>query len=227
MRTRTRMLDGELLDVDAPGAATLSTATAVSVVDVDSTELELTAGPLEVLEFFLSSTSTTLDRQVTLRNQLTMRHGALGGTPRHGRAFAVEVAEHRVFGSVPPGLALDDLTAWLGRMTFASTREGARVDLGPGQSWSATRAHAVAQHVGLDADTGYLLDVRRARTRSARARTAGHAVRGGSLSRSPRSDEHRHVVLDAPEFVSYGLPLAATSLDEVATSMSTLTTELA
>lgn len=228
MKTSIRLLNGDLVSIDVPDSATMPPASAVSVVETDGVELELTSGIPIVLEFFTSSTGTVLDHEVTLRGGETLRYGALGGDPQHGRAFALSVGEDRIFGSCATSLTVEELAAWLGRMTFRSTAQGPTATPGRGQAWAAARAHSVAQQVILGGSQGYLLDVRRAkRAAMAPQRSQGVAVRGGRLMRSPAADEHRHVILDTTDFVAYGLPFGATSLDEVATSMSQVTTERA
>ena len=226
MKTSIRLLNGDLVTIDVPGAATMPPASAVSVVETDGVELELTSGTPAILDFFTSSTGSVLGHEVTLRGGETLRIGALGGDPQHGRAFALSVGEDAIFGSCAPGLAVEELAAWLGRMTFRSTAQGPTVTPGRGQAWAAARAHAVAQQVILGGSRGYLLDVRRAEGAAmAPQRSQGVPVRGGRLMRSPAADEHRHVILDTSDFVAYGLPFDSTSLDEVATSMSRVTTE--
>lgn len=228
MQTSRRLLNGDLISLDVPDASALPPSTTVAVVEVDAGELELTSGDPAALDFFLSSTGTTLTGQTTLTGGHTLRHGPLGGDPANGLAFAIEIGEHRIFGSAPPTPGLEKLSAWLAKMTFRPTAQGPTVTL-RGPTWSPTRTFALAQHVALADTEGYLLDVRRARGAAPKKRLpagAGIAVRGGRLMRSPKGDERRHVVLDAPEVVCYGIPLSSSSLDDVARSMADVKTEL-
>lgn len=227
MKTTRRFLNGELLAIDAPGVGKLPPSVSVGVVRSGRTELELTSADAAARDFFLESSTSQLTSELTLRTGNALRTGAFGGDPTSGTVYSVTVGDEEVYGYAPPSMGTDELASWLSRMEFAPTPEGATATLSNGLSWSPTRTFAVAQQVDLDPARAYLLDVRRVQGPSGATRpqgVGGTKVRGGRLSRSTAADERRYVVLDAPEAVSYGIPTPSTSLDEVARSMSELTT---
>ena len=229
MKTTRRFLNGDLLEIDAPGVEKLPPSASVGVVRSGRTELELTSAGTAARDFFLESTTSELTSGLTLRTGNTLRTGAFGGDPKSGTVFSVTVGDEEIFGYAPPAMSTDTLASWLSRMTFTPTPEGAAATLSGGLSWSPIRTFAVAQQVDLSPAQAYLLDVRRVQGPSGATRpegAGGTKVRGGRLSRSPATDERRYVVLDAPDAVSYGIPTPSTSLDEVARSMSDLTTEV-
>jgi hypothetical protein len=229
VKTTRRFLNGELLEIDAPGVEKLPPSTSVGVVRSGRTELELTSADPAARDFFLESSTSELTSELTLRAGNALRTGAFGGDPKSGTVFSVTVGDEEVFGYAPPAMGTDELASWLSRMTFTATPEGATATLSNGLSWSPVRTFAVAQQVDLSPAQAYLLDVRRVLGASEPPRpegVGGTTVRGGRLSRSPAKDERRYVVLDAPDAVSYGIPTPSTSLDEVARSMSELTTEV-
>lgn len=227
MKTTRRFLNGDLLEIDAPGVAKLPPSVSVGVIRSKRTELELTSADATARDFFLESSSSELHVDLSLRTGNRLRTGAFGGDPASGTAFSVTVGHDEVYGFAPPVMTTDDLAAWLANVTFSPTPEGVSAALSGGLSWSPTHTFAVAQQVDLSRAEAYLLDVRRVQGPSGPTRPegvgGGVAVKGGRLSRSAVADERRHVILETPDTISYGIPTPSTSLDRVVQSMSELT----
>ncbi len=237
MRTSRRMLNGEVLDLDVPDAAALPPSTAISVLSLDGRELELTSGSVSDRDYYLSLSGTRLDQELTLPGGRLLRTGRYGGDPASGLGFSVSVGAHEVYGFTTPGVDLETLAGQLGQVRFVDTDTGPWVEPLAPVDWSAHRAHVVAQVVelsgaggeGSEQPAGYLLDVRRTRSGAPPVGTGtadGIAVRGGRLSRSAVQERHAYAVLEAADFIAYGIPGGADDLDLVATSMSVVTTRL-
>ncbi len=218
MKYQTSLLTGEPVSIDVPDGV-IARPVRTSVLIDSGVELEVNAGSSEATDFYLESTQTRLTGSVQLTGGLSLRTGPLGGDPRAGLAYRVAAsADEALFGSAAPSTTLESLAR-----TFAAARIGAGargVQLAPtGQAaWSPYRSHDLNQTIRLSAADGYLLDIRRAGPRGAPSKV-GVKVRGGTLTRSaPGSPSH--VVLETPDFVVYGVPNGATSLDRLATSMA-------
>lgn len=222
MRTARRMLNGDLLTLDVPDAEHLPGSTAVSVLSLDGRELELSSGPPEALEHYLSMSGSRLDRQLTLRSGHVLRHGRYGGDAALGHAFSVTLGGHELFGFTTPATDLETLSGALSEVGLEAGADGPVVRPAGSVTWSEYRTHGVAQVVHLADGQGYLLDVRRTRpgTTAPDQDAAGVAVRGGRLSRSSEQERHAYAVLEADAFVCYGIPATAQDLDRVATSMA-------
>lgn len=234
MRTRRRLLHGDLVEIDVPDATELPGGTAVSVLLVQAAageqELEVTGGTAADRDHYLGLSGTRLTGTVSLRTGGEVRYGRYGDDPAQGVAFALGVGEHWVYGFTTPGTDAETLAGTLARVSTRDTPEGAVLEPGGDVGWSPHRAHVVTQVVRLADDPdggerGYLLDVRRAPGAGDRD-SAGVEVRGGLLSRSAVEERHAYAVLEAPDFVSYGIPGGAEQLDLVASSLAQVTTEL-
>ena len=228
MQTTRRLLNGETLLLDVPDAAALPGSTTISVLSLDGVELEVNGGSSDDLDFYLSLSGTSLTEEVRLRGGEPLRCGRYGGDPASGWAFALRVGDHEVYGFTVPTMDLEELTAHLAQVDAEADPDGPALRPGGHVSWSTYRTHTVAQVVDLGAADGYLLDLRRTRSGSTPPEgTSGVQVRGGLLARSSGDERHAYAVLEAPAFVSYGIPGDQTDLDVVATSLASVTTELA
>lgn len=237
MRTTHRLLGGEVVHLDVTDAAGLPGGTSIGVLELEGGgELELTSGREADLAFFLQVTGTTLDREVALRDGRTLRYGRFGGDPTQGFSFAIAVGDRHLYGFTLPTMDVETLTGYLADVTIESDDLGLWVVPGGRVAWSPYRTQTVAQVVELSGSlegdgtggTGYLLDVRRARTgqlQTGRAES-GAQVRGGLLSRSSSEERHPYAVLESTDFVSYGLPGSDDQVDAVIGSMAELTVEL-
>lgn len=226
MRKTRRLLNGDLLALDVPDATALPGSTAISVLSLDDHELEVNSGTDGDLEFYLSISGSQLTEEVTLRDGSPLRHGRHGGDPASGIAFAVAVGDHRVYGFTVPSMDLEALTSYLSTVTFQADSDGPALGLSGAVTWSQYRTHTVAQVVDLADEQGFLLDVRRTRTDDIARDGAGIEVSGGWLTRSSEEERHAYAVLEAKDFVSYGIPGDQGNLDLVATVLSGVTTEL-
>lgn len=226
MKRERRLLNGELLTVEVPGAQDLPPSQTFSVVMVDGVEVELNSGSERDLTHYLEVSGTTLTSESTLRGGERLRHGRWGGDPRGVLAFAVTVGEHEVYGFTPRADA-ESLAAWLSSVTWHADSTGPSLDLGSaGVEWSPYRTHTTAQTVVAPGSPGYLLDLRRARSDGfggGKAQNSGQQVTGGLLSRSGQDEREAFVVLETPDVVCYGLPSVPEDLDTVATSLSQVT----
>lgn len=228
MRKTRNLLSGDTLVLDVPDAADLPGSTAISVLLIDGVELELTSGTAADLEFYLSLSGTTLTSETTLRSGTVLRHGRYGGDPAQGVGFSATVGDHEIYGFTVPTMDVETLTGHLAQVSLEAAPEGpvVRAARATAVPWSPYRTHTVAQAVHVGDERGYLLDVRRTRNDRQPAGTDGIGVRGGRLSRSSVQERHAYAVLEALDFVSYGVPGGADDLDRVATSMSQVRTEL-
>lgn len=231
MQTRRRLLNGEAALIDAPDAAGLPGGTAISVLALDGTgEMEVNGGREADLSFFLEVTGTTLERDLALRGGRTVRYGRFGGDPQQGLAWSIVLGGHHVYGFGLPTLTLEALAGFLTDVEMQADDLGAVLTPTGRTSWSQYRTHTLAQVVELApaAATGYLLDIRRARTgqlQTGRAES-GVRVRGGLLTRSGDQEQHRYGILEGEDFISYGLPGTDEGVDAVLTSLSQLSVEL-
>ncbi|XVX21408.1 hypothetical protein ACQP1U_05910 [Actinomycetota bacterium] len=220
MRNQTALLNGDLVSVDAPTAATLAPAVRASVLQVGSLELELHAGTEESAEFFLTTTGTTPTRDLRLRGGQTLRTGHLGGDPAAGQAFVVEVGADRLFGSAAPSMSLEALAAALSEAGISRGPRGPRLAPRGKVGWSPRRTHSAFQTVDPQTANGFLMDIRRIRAEdAAKQKPKGARVRGGHLSRSV-SASSVHVVLETSDFVVYGIPTQGADLDSLAGAMA-------
>lgn len=227
MRTTRRLHNGETLALDVPDAAGLPPAAAISVLSQDGLELEINSGSAHHLEHYLATSGSTLTHEVQLRDGLTLRHGRHGGDPASGLAFAVAVGDHEVYGFTVPTLDLEGLTALLSQVQFAPGPDGPVLTPGGSVQWSPFRTHDIAQVVELTSGGHALLDIRRTRSGVTRPSTAGLDVRGGRLSRSAEADRAHYAVLEAPDFIVYGIPGTIEDMDTVASTLGQITAELA
>ncbi len=226
LRSR-RLLNGETLVLDVPDASALPGSTAISVLSLGEVELEINAGNVEDLDFYLSLSGTELTGALQIRTGTTLRHGRHGGDPAAGIALAMSVGEHEVYGITVPSTDLEMLAAHLADIELVAHPDGPSVRTGGTVAWSAYRTHSVAQAVDLGAGEGYLLDLRR--TRSGQAPTSGAGglqARGGLLSRSSPQERHAYAILESADFLSYGIPGEQTDLDLVASSLAGVRTDL-
>lgn len=225
MHTTRRLLNGDTVVLDVPAATALPPASAVSVLALDGHELEITSGGPEALAFSLSLSGSHLTAQLALRSGPLLRHGRLGGDPAAGLTFSVQVGQHEVFGSTPPAMDAETLAGYLAEVGFEPGDHGPAVRPAGRVSWSTYRTHTVAQVVEAGSDRGLLLDVRRTVTPRL-SRSEGMTVRGGRLSRSGPQERHPYAILEARDFVTYGIPGDETDLDLVARVLAETTTEL-
>lgn len=218
MKYQTSLLTGEPVTIDVPDG-TLTRPVRTSVLMDSGVELEVNAGASEAADFYLDSMQTRLSGAVQLTGGLSLRIGALGGDPKAGLAYQVTTSTDEVlFGSAAPSTTLEGLARTLAAARIGRGPRGVQLAPSDQMAWSPYRSHDLNQTVRLDASDGYLLDVRRVGQRGAPSKV-GVRVRGGRLTRSlPGSPSH--VVLETPDFVVYGVPNGATSLDRLATSMS-------
>ena len=225
MHTTRRLLNGDTVVIDVPAAAGLPPATAVSVLSLDGRELEVTSGGEEALDFYLSLSGSRLTGQLALRSGPLLRHGRHGDDPEGGLVFSVAVGDHQVFGFTAPDLDVEALAGYLAEVTFEPGPHGPALRPGGRVTWSPNRTHTVAQVVDASAGPGVLLDVRRTVT-PRMSRSAGLPVRGGRLSRSDPQERHPYAILEARDFVTYGIPGDEDDLDLVAAVLAETTTEL-
>lgn len=226
MRKNRRLLNGDLLALQVPDAAALPGSTAISVLSLDDHELEVNSGTAADLEFYLSISGSQLTDEVTLRDGSALRYGRHGADPASGFVFAVAVGEHHVYGFTVPTMDIETLTSYLAGVTFRPHEDGPTLELSGSVTWSQYRTHTVAQVVDLSQGQGFLLDVRRTRTGDIARDGAGMEVPGGWLTRSSTEERHAYAVLEATDFVSYGIPGDQGDVDLVATVLSGVTTEL-
>lgn len=218
MRYQTSLLTGEPVSIDVPDG-TLARPVRTSVLIDSGVELEVNAGAAEAADFYLESTRTRLSGSVQLAGGMSLRTGALGGDPKAGLGYRVTAsADEVLFGSAAPSMTLEALARTLAAARIGRGPRGVQMAPSGPAAWSPYRSHDLNQSVRLSAADGYLLDVRRVGQRGAPSKV-GVRVRGGRLTRSaPGSPSH--VVLETTDFVVYGVPKGATSLDRLATSMS-------
>lgn len=238
METTHRLLNGEGVRIDVPGAAGLPGGTSISVLSLEGAgAMEVTGGREADLGFFLEVTGTDLAREVVLRDGRTLRHGRFHGDPAQGLGWAVALdGGHHLFGHTVPVLDVEELSGFLADVDVQVDALGPVLTPTGRTSWAAHRTHTVAQVVeltgALGADgsggTGYLLDVRRTKSgRTPQREGAGVQVRGGLLTRSGDAEQHRYGILESADFVSYGLPGSDEAVDSVLTSLSEVVVELA
>lgn len=226
MRKNRKLLDGTPLTIDVPDAAELPPETAIGVMRVDRLEIELTLATPEAAEHFLATTGSATGSPLRLKEGHEVHLGDLGGDARNGTVFVIVVDGLRVFGSVPPGVARVELARWLGLVSWVGRGNGLQAVLSRPAEWVREWPQTMAQVVRTRDGGHYLLDVRAATGRTpAPPVSGGVEVRGGRLYRSAKSDVRRHVILEAANFVSYAIPLPATDLDAVVTSMTDVLTE--
>lgn len=226
MRSQRHLLNGETLVLDVPDAARLAEATAISVLTHSDRELEVNSGTTDHLEHYLSISGSTLTEEVGLRTGLTLRHGRYGGDPQQGLSFAVRVGDHEVYGFTTPEVDLEALSALLSSVDLEPGGSGPVLTPSGEVSWSDYRTHDVAQVVHRADGSRYLLDVRRTRAGVTRPSGPGIDVAGGRLSRSPEDERASYVVLEARDFIVYGIPGSDDGMDAVAEALSQVTAEL-
>lgn len=218
MRITTILLNGDPIVVDVPDAQRLSAPVRTSVLSSSGVEVEVNAGTPEAADFFVSSTGSTLTSSLNLRSGQPVRVGSLGGGT--GTVFVLDADPETVFGPVPPGVGLEELAALLSAAQPTVAPTGVYLTPGDGVAWSPYRTHDLVVSVETRERQQYLLDVRAAFTLGGDPqRSVGAPVTGGLLSRGG-DQENRHVVLEAPGHVAYGIPLPQTDLDALTTSMS-------
>lgn len=218
MRVKTSLLNGDSLALTVPDATALSSPVRTSVLLAGKTELEVNTGDAAAVDFYLESTGSQLTAEVTLRSGMRLRSGALGGAT--GVVFVLDVGPQSIFGPAPPGLALADLAEILNEASPEAGADGPVLRPRGAVSWSPTRTHDLV--VSADIQGGaYVLDVRRAFAEQTEE-LPGAEVKGGTLSRS-QPGESRHVILNAPDYVIYGIPTPDTDIDVLVTSMADVT----
>ncbi len=223
MRSQFSLLDGSPVSVDAPHA-TLEAPIAVGVLFTDTMEVEVNAGTPEAAGLFLDITGTELTSSLQLRGGRTLRLGPLGGQRGEGWGYVVEVGDDRLFGPTPPALSAERLAAVLSELSPARNQRGLTVTPNGAVGWSPYRTQGASQVLVPASGNPLLLDIRRP-VPDQRPGRRGAKVRGGLLSR--QGDPGRqHVVLESDQFVTYGVPLPQTSLDELAEVMSEVLVEL-
>lgn len=225
MRIITTLLNGEKVVVEVPDAQ-LTAPVRTSVLSTGGVEVEVNGGSPQSADFYVSSTGSTLTQELTLRSGQRLRVGALGGGK--GTAFVVDVdgdgdgdlGTEAVFGPAPPGVSLEALAALLSAAQPKMTPDGAALTPSGEVTWSTYRTHDLVVPVEVTGGQRYLLDVRRAFSLGRPGEgPVGKRVEGGLLSRS-EEEEGRHVILEAPDHVAYGIPLPGTDLDVLVQSMS-------
>ncbi|WP_131103237.1 hypothetical protein [Ornithinimicrobium sufpigmenti] len=236
MQTTHRLLNGEAVRIDVPGAVGLPGGTSLGVLALDGAgEMQVTAGRAADLSFFLQVTGTALDREIGLRGGRTLQHGRYSGDPAQGIGWSMTVGEHHLFGFTLPTVDLEALTGFLADVDVQADPVGPVLTPSGRVTWSPYRTFSIAQVVELppspegdpNETLGYLLDSRRARTGDLDGDRPGIQVRGGRLSRSGAQERHRYGVLESRDFVSYGLPGQDEAVDLVLTSLSEVLVELA
>lgn len=218
MRVTTQLLNGEAVVLDVPDATALSAPLRTSVLVSADTELEINTGDQAALDFYLEGTGSELTSQVTLRSGMQLRTGALGGGT--GLVFVLSVGDDLVFGPAAPGLGLEGLMELLTAARPEAGPDGPLFRPQTPVTWSATRSHDVVVSATIRSGS-YVLDIRRAFTEPVGA-DSDVKVLGGTLSRSRPADS-RHVILNAPDHVVYGIPLPDTDVDVLVESMSEVT----
>lgn len=218
MRVNTTLLNGDSLVLTVPDATALSTPVRTSVLVAAKTELEVNTGDGAALDFYLESTGSTLTSEISLRSGMTLRSGPLGGGT--GLVFVVDVGSQAIFGPAPPGLAVSELAEMLNEARPEPGAEGPVLRPQGAVSWSPSRTHDLVVSADIRGG-GYVLDVRRAFA-DGTEKLPGVDVAGGTLSRS-QPGESRHVILNAPRYVIYGIPTPGTDADVLVASMSDVT----
>lgn len=237
MQTTHRLLGGEAVRMDVPDAVGLPGGTSIGVLALDGAgEMEVTSGREGDLAFFLEVTGTTLDRETTLRDGRTLRHGRFGGDPAQGLGWSLDLDGRHLYGFTLAHLDLEALTGFLGDIDIQVDTLGPVLTPAGRVTWSDYRAQKIAQVVELsgrfgpdgDGGVGYLLDSRRTRTGQVQGDRpeAGVRVRGGLLTRSSAQERHRYGVLESADFVTYGLPGQDEGVDAVLTSLSEVVVEV-
>lgn len=234
MNKTHRLLDGQAAVIDVPDAADLPGGISIGVLSLEGAgEMEVTGGRESDLAFFLEVTGTTLDREVGLRDGRTLRHGRFGGDPDQGFGWAIELDQHRLYGFTLPVVDIEGLTGFLAEVDVQVDTLGPVLTPTGRVGWSPYRTQKVAQVVELtpggvqgEGGAGYLLDTRRAKGGITARRETGLQVRGGLLTRSPETDQHRYGILEGTDFVTYGLPGTDEHVDAVLTSLSEAAVEL-
>ncbi|HHU37953.1 MAG TPA: hypothetical protein GXZ45_01495 [Propionibacterium sp.] len=224
MRSQFSLLDGAPVSVDAPGAQ-LDPPIAVGVLFADTLEIEVNAGTPEAADLFLGITGTELTSQLQLRGGRTLRLGPLGGQRGEGWGYVVEVGDQRLFGPTPPALSAERLAAVLSELSPARNQRGLTVSPAGDVGWSPYRTQGASQVLTPASGHPLLLDIRRP-VPDQRAGRRGAKVRGGLLSRQG-GPGRQHVVLESEDFVTYGVPMPQTSLDELTEVMAEVLVELA
>lgn len=223
MRSQFSLLDGSPVSVDAPHAS-LDAPVAIGVLFADSLEIEVNAGTPEAAELFLGITGTELTAALQLRGGRPLRLGRLGGQQDEGWGYVVEVGDTRLFGPTPPVLSAERLAAVLSELSPTRSQRGLTVTPTGSVGWSPYRTQGASLVLTPSSGNPLLLDIRRP-VPDQRPGRRGVEVRGGMLSR--QGDPGRqHVVLESADFVTYGVPLPQTSLDELAEVMSEMLVEL-
>jgi len=217
LRAIRTFVTGESVRVTVPDASALPAPVCSAVVQAGRQELELNASRRAGRDFFLRATGSPLTGSMTLRSGLLLRHGPLGGRARSGRVFTLDVGRHDVYGSCGAQVSLTELASIVQRISLRDSASGAAATLRTGVSWARRRPASIAQMVELGDGQGFLLDIRQARSGS--ARTQGLEVDGGLLSRSGDGERVSYLVLDTERAVSYGIPRPGTALDVVAEAM--------
>lgn len=237
METTHRLLGGEGVRIDVPGASGLPGGTSISVLSLEGAgAMEVTGGREADLAFFLDVTGTDLSREVGLRDGRTLRYGRFHDDPAQGLGWAIALdGGHHLFGHTVPVLDVEELTGFLADVDVQVDTLGPVLTPTGRASWAAHRTHTVAQvvelsgTVGADGSggSGYLLDVRRTKSgHTPQRESAGMSVRGGLLTRSGEAEQHRYGILESTHFVSYGLPRSDEAVDAVLTSLSEVVVEL-
>lgn len=218
MRLDTQLLNGEAVALDVPDATALSAPVRTSVLVSGNTELEVNTGDAAAFDFYLEGTGSRLTMDVALPSGMQLRAGALGGGT--GLVFVLSVDDHLVFGPAAPALGLEGLMALLTAARPAASAGGPLFRPDGLVAWSRTRSHDAVVSATIRSGS-YVLDIRRAFTEPVGADSDVEVV-GGTLSRSPAADS-RHVILNAPQFVVYGIPLPDTDIDALVGSISEVT----
>lgn len=237
MQTTHRLLGGEAVRMDVPDAVGLPGGSSIGVLALDGAgEMEVTGGRPADLAFFLEVTGTRLDRETTLRDGRTLRHGRFSADPAQGLGWSLDLDGHHLYGFTLASVDLEDLTGFLADVDVQIDTLGPVLTPTGRVTWSDYRTQKIAQVVELtgrfgpdsDGGTGYLLDSRRTRTGRLQGDRpeAGVQVRGGLLTRSSAQERHRYGVLESAEFVSYGLPGQEEGVDAVLTSLSEVVVEV-
>src|SRR5699024_6519922 len=106
METTHRLLGGEAVRIDVPGASGLPGGTSIGVLALEGAgAMEVTGGREADLAFFLEVTGTSLAREVALRDGRTLRYGRFHDDPAQGLGWAVALeGGHHLFGHTVPVL---------------------------------------------------------------------------------------------------------------------------
>ncbi len=215
MKVISQLLNGEKILIEVPDATEVGAAVRTSVLSVNGVEVEINGGDEATADFYVASTGSVLSGALTLRSGMQLRTGPLGGGT--GLVFVLDVGDHRLFGPVPPGLGLEGLSALLNDAGLEAGADGPIASPAGPVTWSSYRTHDVVLTAALPKGS-YVLDVRRAFVQG-QGKAPGVEVSGGTLTRSAPADS-RHVVLEAHDFVVYGIPLPDTDIDVLVDSMS-------